>query len=132
MLLHNIAKLVQTEVGKNHIGWNSGDHVVLHFIGKHTLYKEGASGNGVCRYVNRCYVQGDLGIRYEREKICMVTVAAFTVSSFTRFTTTLEQAVPKSLVFVIYPVVKAKTIILSNTEYWKIPVGMLLYYESTE
>jgi hypothetical protein len=44
----------------------------------------------------------------------MVTVAAFTVSSLTKFTTTLEQAVPKSLVFVIYPVVKANRIILSK------------------
>ncbi|MNH42463.1 hypothetical protein D3C79_1041640 [compost metagenome] len=35
------------------------------------------------------------------KKIWMVTVAAFTVSSLTKFTTTLEQAVPKSLVFVI-------------------------------
>lgn len=101
MLLYNITKLVQSKVREHNIGRSSGDYVVLNLIGKYPLYKEGTSGNGVCRYVNRCHVQGDLGIRYKREKIWMVTVAAFTVSSLTKFTTTLEQAVPKSLVLVI-------------------------------
>lgn len=66
------------------------------------------------------------------KKIWMVTVAAFTVSSLTKFTTTLEQAVPKSLVLVIYPVVKANRIILSINRILETPEGMLLYYESIE